>query len=61
MIWRWNENDDGKLRNQREVCSSDVLAITNPTWTTVGSNSELCSEKLVAKPPDLWHGSSFTY
>jgi hypothetical protein len=33
---------------RRETCPSATLSTTNPTWTDLGVNQSLCSEKLAA-------------
>jgi len=41
-------------RTQRNTCSSANLPTTNPTWTSLGSNPFLRSDRLAAKRMVRW-------
>jgi hypothetical protein len=57
-IWVWSPSAimyTGKLITQRKSCSSAALSTTNPTWTDLGVNLDLYSERLVTNclNPDM--------
>jgi hypothetical protein len=44
---QWNDSDGTTKELKRETCSSATLSITNPTWTDLGVNPGLHSERQV--------------
>jgi membrane-bound lytic murein transglycosylase MltF len=46
MEQRWNDIDRGKQKDyEKKTCPSAALSTTNPTWTDLGVNLEVCGEK----------------
>jgi hypothetical protein len=45
MEHQWNEIDRGKPTTRRKTCPSATLSTTNSTWTDLGLNPDLCSER----------------
>jgi hypothetical protein len=42
---RWNDTDRENRRTRRETCPSGILSTTNHTWTDLGANPGLRSER----------------